>query len=398
MAGDWIKMRVDLPDDPAVVSIALALEIDEDSVVGKLHRLWSWADKHTTDGRTNGVNLKWVDRFVGKTGFAQAMIATGWLCFDSGELSFPGFERHNGESAKRRADNTLRVRASRERRARVAPRTQIPRSFVRYVLARDKKTCVYCGIKEGESINFGQSRASVSVDHIMPDSRGGSTAVENLATACVACNMEKSDRTPDEARMQIKHLQEGVILKDNCNVIVTRDARHICDDNATREEREESERENQTLNSEWKANGSAGASGNGSAPAAGHSRLRSQKWFFVREGRTLANLEDLDWSRVCAMAEAAAKRIPARTTDDRRMWFRYAVLAATAFSEDWLIGAADSVFKAKETKRTKQAHFVAVLKARAIETFCDRETLAEMLGSIEIPDDVWNSSAVEIRK
>ena len=44
MAGDWIKMRVDLNEDPAVVGMAIALDTDEHSVVGRLHKLWSWAD------------------------------------------------------------------------------------------------------------------------------------------------------------------------------------------------------------------------------------------------------------------------------------------------------------------------------------------------------------------
>ena len=33
MAGDWIKMRVDLGDDPAVIQIAASLDISEDEVV-----------------------------------------------------------------------------------------------------------------------------------------------------------------------------------------------------------------------------------------------------------------------------------------------------------------------------------------------------------------------------
>ena len=39
MAGDWIKMRIDIADDPAVIGIASALDITEDEVVGKLHRI-----------------------------------------------------------------------------------------------------------------------------------------------------------------------------------------------------------------------------------------------------------------------------------------------------------------------------------------------------------------------
>jgi hypothetical protein len=107
MAGDWIKMRMDLTDDPAVVSIAADLDCDIDLVVGKLHRLWSWADKHTTDGFVPKISEKWLGRFIGKD-FAQAMVDAGWLIFEEGGLRFPKFENHNGVSAKKRAEASLR--------------------------------------------------------------------------------------------------------------------------------------------------------------------------------------------------------------------------------------------------------------------------------------------------
>lgn len=113
MAGDWIKMRCDLHDDPAVVLISTALNIGEDEVVGKLHRLWCWADKHALDGRAPAITVKWVDRFVGRRGFADAMVLAGWLLFDEKGISFPKFDRHNGASAKRRCADTERKRESR---------------------------------------------------------------------------------------------------------------------------------------------------------------------------------------------------------------------------------------------------------------------------------------------
>ena len=102
MAGDWIKMRDSLRDDPAVISIAHALGIDEDTVVGKLHRFWSWADQHTTDGNATGVTAAWLDRYVCATGFANALANAGWLLVGDSGLSIPRFDRHNGESAKER--------------------------------------------------------------------------------------------------------------------------------------------------------------------------------------------------------------------------------------------------------------------------------------------------------
>ncbi len=61
----------------------------------------------------------------------------------------------------------------------------------RAVFARDDHRCQYCG-----------ERAD-SIDHVMPRSRGGPHAWENVAAACRPCNLTKRDRTPDEAGMRL---------------------------------------------------------------------------------------------------------------------------------------------------------------------------------------------------
>jgi 5-methylcytosine-specific restriction endonuclease McrA len=77
---------------------------------------------------------------------------------------------------------------------------RIPRRFSlplsrRTVLARDHYTCQYCGQRF--------ARASLTVDHVLPRSRGGETRWENIATACGPCNRRKGNRTPEEARMPL---------------------------------------------------------------------------------------------------------------------------------------------------------------------------------------------------
>ena len=109
MAGDWIKMRNDLADDPAVIKIAARLNLDEFAVVGRLHRLWSWADRQTTDGNALGVTEAWIDRYTSTPGFTAALIAVGWLTLSGDGITFPKFGRHNGESAKKRALTAKRV-------------------------------------------------------------------------------------------------------------------------------------------------------------------------------------------------------------------------------------------------------------------------------------------------
>ena len=65
----------------------------------------------------------------------------------------------------------------------------------RGVLARDRETCQYCGAQPG--------RAHLTVDHIVPRSRGGQTTWENVAAACRDCNHRKGGRTPEEAHMAL---------------------------------------------------------------------------------------------------------------------------------------------------------------------------------------------------
>lgn len=102
MAGDWIKMRTALADDPAVIAMADRLGVDEFSVVGRLHHLWSWADSQSRDGHAVGVTVRWLNRYVQCDGFAEALAHVGWLTIDDQGIKFPNFDRHNGESAKAR--------------------------------------------------------------------------------------------------------------------------------------------------------------------------------------------------------------------------------------------------------------------------------------------------------
>ena len=109
MAGDWIKMRSNLAQDPAVISTARALKCSEFKVVGLLHWLWSWADGHTVDGRAEGVDCEWIDKQTHTEGFCGALVKAGWLILDETGLTIPSFDKHNGASAKSRAQTARRV-------------------------------------------------------------------------------------------------------------------------------------------------------------------------------------------------------------------------------------------------------------------------------------------------
>ena len=64
----------------------------------------------------------------------------------------------------------------------------------RAVFARDSWTCQYCG-----------SRSNLTVDHVIPRSKGGSSSWENIVASCAPCNRRKGDRLPRQAGMHPRH-------------------------------------------------------------------------------------------------------------------------------------------------------------------------------------------------
>ncbi|MCB9030732.1 MAG: HNH endonuclease [Deltaproteobacteria bacterium] len=64
------------------------------------------------------------------------------------------------------------------------------------IFARDNFECQYCG----DTLNA----ASATVDHVLPRSRGGQTTWENIVTCCSACNRDKGQKTPKEAKMPLR--------------------------------------------------------------------------------------------------------------------------------------------------------------------------------------------------
>lgn len=57
----------------------------------------------------------------------------------------------------------------------------------------DNYECVYC-----------EAKHDLSLDHVVPKSRGGKTTKNNLVTACMDCNRRKHTKTPSEAKMEFR--------------------------------------------------------------------------------------------------------------------------------------------------------------------------------------------------
>ena len=75
------------------------------------------------------------------------------------------------------------------------------------IYARDHYLCQYCGAKEGSTriVNGKPVKVVLTLDHILPASRGGGFWWDNLCSCCVQCNRKKDDRTPEEAGMKLLH-------------------------------------------------------------------------------------------------------------------------------------------------------------------------------------------------
>jgi 5-methylcytosine-specific restriction endonuclease McrA len=65
----------------------------------------------------------------------------------------------------------------------------------RALFARDGWRCAYCGTSGGR----------LTLDHVLPRSRGGESVWENVVTACAPCNHKKGDRTLEESGLHLRH-------------------------------------------------------------------------------------------------------------------------------------------------------------------------------------------------
>lgn len=63
------------------------------------------------------------------------------------------------------------------------------------ILLRDRNTCQFCGRIF--------PAAELTLDHVVPRSRGGHSSWENLVACCYQCNNRKGDRTPEEAGLRL---------------------------------------------------------------------------------------------------------------------------------------------------------------------------------------------------
>ena len=82
---------------------------------------------------------------------------------------------------------------------RLVQYVRVPRAIQRKIsrralFARDGWRCVYCGTSSGR----------LTLDHVVPRSKGGESIWENVVTACAPCNLRKGDRSLEQVGMALK--------------------------------------------------------------------------------------------------------------------------------------------------------------------------------------------------
>jgi 5-methylcytosine-specific restriction endonuclease McrA len=84
---------------------------------------------------------------------------------------------------------------------RLVQYVRVPRAVQRKIsrralFARDNWRCAYCGTTSGK----------LTLDHVIPRSRGGDSVWENVVTSCAPCNLKKGDRLPHEVEMELGYI------------------------------------------------------------------------------------------------------------------------------------------------------------------------------------------------
>lgn len=302
-----------------------------------------------------------------------------------GEYAFrvTGFKRHQSISHASQSriapEVTGKVTVSREERRKLAikygckPGTSL------------KATCYCCGLEglifwHGAWVGF----SGLEISHFQSEAKGGASACGNLVLGCRFCNRSMHTDNPVS-------LVGASLPEDSGGLRPEREGKRR---EGEREKEGNSKGDRKTIGSS-----TSPGDGNGQPPPVapvGHSPKNAHRG---RQQGEPFDLSAVDWDRVTAWAERTARKIPPRTTDDRRMWFRFGVLADMSFGEAWLVDAVEAVLNARDTKTTKRAHLVAVLKSKAEEEHgVSDQNFVAMLRRIEIPKAIWKSNAVEIQK
>ncbi|MFN5156308.1 MAG: HNH endonuclease [Betaproteobacteria bacterium] len=145
---------------------------------------------------------------------ATALLTRGLVHYSLGDRSIT---LRGGINAKSGAQSLLEVKSIlvTNTRGRTLPRDWAPPVTRELLIHRDRHLCGFCGVRF--------SARHLTIDHIVPQSRGGRHVWTNIVAACSSCNTKKRDRTPEQARMPLlfvpyvpNRFEQLIIENRNC--------------------------------------------------------------------------------------------------------------------------------------------------------------------------------------
>ena len=174
MAGDWIKMRVNLVTHPKVLAMADVLLNDGDYLdwsalsfavagyppcdeqdikrerysalritryvcVTSLLRFWGYANEHAKGEFIDFLTIDSIDEIAGVAGFGRALVATGWAVESGNGILLPGFTEHNTSAEVRKTGAAERQKAYRERLKQKTEPAQENRDVTRDVTSQPRE-------------------------------------------------------------------------------------------------------------------------------------------------------------------------------------------------------------------------------------------------------------------
>lgn len=156
---NWVKINTALPRSPKVMLLASLMGVSRHEALGLAVDWLCWLDSVTTDGSTGltadlidmlfhpeSVSQNFVTDVTACHKMSQTLVTIGWLeAGENGQLHAVDFEKHNGDSAKKRAEAAERQRKSRARRSSQENVTEVTKKCDQI---REDKSIIKKGSKE----------------------------------------------------------------------------------------------------------------------------------------------------------------------------------------------------------------------------------------------------------
>ena len=113
----WIKIETHTPDKAEIRHLARLCQCSKAEAFLAFFRVLVWLDEQTEDGHVDFFTPEDADDIAGVKGIGAALAEVRWIMFGPGGAVVANWDRHNGQSAKRRCLDAERSRRLRERHA-----------------------------------------------------------------------------------------------------------------------------------------------------------------------------------------------------------------------------------------------------------------------------------------